>query len=357
MGLGIDNPRENTAVAMTIAGFTAISWYIAVELFLKLFFTFKRKRGLYFWSCLIAALGVLVQPMANIGTMFEVWTINWLAQTVMFISWAALVGAQSFVLYSRLHLVMNNTRWVLWMVIFVMLVFLLPTFVMGMVMNLITVPEDFNMEPFFAWDKAEMVMFFALETVLSGLYIFHTHKHLRNMDLLQSQPRSNTNTSPSQKSQKIEVFRHLIATNVLIILLDISLLALSFADMFLIQSAYKPCVYGVKLRIEFAILNRLIAVVQRPTAVKVSTTGASGTGASGTDTWKRSRTGNWKDATKLDDDVPLDTYSCRSQTRMVGSESEIYPGENKSTTENPFAPDRILQVTEISVDRPLSKES
>jgi hypothetical protein len=52
--------------------------------------------------------------------------------------------------------------------------------------------------------------------------------------------------------------RHLILVNLLVIALDISLLSIRYANLFYLHGAYKPCVYGMKLRIEYAILNRLI---------------------------------------------------------------------------------------------------
>jgi hypothetical protein len=55
---------------------------------------------------------------------------------------------------------------------------------------------------------------------------------------------------------------HLIATNVLIIVLDIALLAIVYAEMWYLQGNMKPAVYGVKLRIEFSILNRLVSMTQ-----------------------------------------------------------------------------------------------
>ncbi|KAF2186520.1 hypothetical protein K469DRAFT_139749 [Zopfia rhizophila CBS 207.26] len=81
-----------------------------------------------------------------------------------------------------------------------------------------------------------------------SLYIFETRKHLKSNVMLSFDGQTNRG-----------VFRHPIYTNIPVIFLDCSLLALSYADFFYIQSAYKPCVYGAKLRVEFAILNRLIS--------------------------------------------------------------------------------------------------
>jgi hypothetical protein len=53
---------------------------------------------------------------------------------------------------------------------------------------------------------------------------------------------------------------HLILGNLLIIILDIALLGIQYGGdhLFYLQGAFKPCVYGIKLKVEFLVLNRLI---------------------------------------------------------------------------------------------------
>jgi hypothetical protein len=51
--------------------------------------------------------------------------------------------------------------------------------------------------------------------------------------------------------------RNLIAVNVLIIILDCSVMGLCFSGYFFLQGFYKVAVYAVKLRTEFVILNQL----------------------------------------------------------------------------------------------------
>lgn len=46
------------AIAMTMSGFTAIAWYNSIELNVLIWVTFKRYRGLYFYSLLGASWGV-----------------------------------------------------------------------------------------------------------------------------------------------------------------------------------------------------------------------------------------------------------------------------------------------------------
>lgn len=73
------------------------------------FFTFKRKAGLYFWSLLISSWGLNFHALGFV-LKFVVGT-SWLL-SIPFITtgWIAMVTGQSFVLYSRLHLMVRDER-------------------------------------------------------------------------------------------------------------------------------------------------------------------------------------------------------------------------------------------------------
>lgn len=55
--------KNDLAVAMTMAAFVGAAWYICVELNVRLWFSYLRKRGLYFWACFVGTQGVLTQPL------------------------------------------------------------------------------------------------------------------------------------------------------------------------------------------------------------------------------------------------------------------------------------------------------
>ncbi|KAF2649531.1 hypothetical protein K491DRAFT_708071 [Lophiostoma macrostomum CBS 122681] len=247
----VQHLKDDLPVAMTMAAFVGISWYICVETNIRLFVTFARRRGLYFWSCLLCSWGVLIQPLATILTDFAMWKDKYVAMVVIYVSWWIMVVPQSFVLYSRLYLVMHNQvrlRCVLYFIMFNSVVFSVPTMVMGILAQ--TSMSATLGAPYLVWDKLQLTVFFVQETILSMLYILETRKRLQN------------STKVRQDDKSREVFKHLIYINIFVILLDCSLLGLSYANLFYVQSAYKPCVYGVKLRVEFAVLNRLISSVQ-----------------------------------------------------------------------------------------------
>lgn len=85
-----------------------------------------------------------------------------------------------------------------------------------------------------------------LQTLISILYICETAKYLKNMELLGNCRHTTRNN-----------LRNLIAVNVLIIILDCSVMGLCFSGCFNLQGFYKVAVYAVKLRTEFTIMNQL----------------------------------------------------------------------------------------------------
>lgn len=57
--------------------------------------------------------------------------------------------------------------------------------------------------------------------------------------------------------------RHLIIINVLIILMDLTLLGTEFAGHYEIETTYKSALYSIKLKLEFAVLNQLVMLTRR----------------------------------------------------------------------------------------------
>ncbi len=57
--------------AMTIAAFTAIAWYNALWLTVHILIAFKRRRGLYFWTIIIAAWGCVLHSLGFLLKFFR----------------------------------------------------------------------------------------------------------------------------------------------------------------------------------------------------------------------------------------------------------------------------------------------
>lgn len=93
------------------------------------------------------------------------------------------------------------------------------------------------------------------------LYIWQARKYLRSSSLL-SHSNLESSAAARAEAETKQVLVHLVLTNVLVIALDVALLGVQYAGLFYLQGAFKPCVYGVKLKVEFAILNRLVETVR-----------------------------------------------------------------------------------------------
>ncbi|KAK3994317.1 hypothetical protein QBC44DRAFT_236535 [Cladorrhinum sp. PSN332] len=263
--------KKDLPMSMTIAAFSGISWYIGAEINTSLFILFKRRTGLYFWSCALASWGIILQPLFIVLADFQLWTNLLGAIICIYLTWLIMVVPQSWLLYSRLHLIVHNDvllKWLRAVLIFNSVVFSVPTIILGTIAQATTInPALFRIN--LAWDRVQLTVFFVQETALSLLYIWQARKYLRNSSLLSQPYLSETNPNDSSASppkaspETKQVLNHLVLSNILVIALDIALLGVQYADLFYLQGAFKPCVYGVKLKVEFAILNRLLEMVKR----------------------------------------------------------------------------------------------
>ncbi|KAL7900524.1 hypothetical protein HDV63DRAFT_284540 [Trichoderma sp. SZMC 28014] len=227
--------------------FLSLALYNVLELLCIIWGTFKRYAGLYFWSFLIATLGIALSCVGFCIKFFGPDSLGYLSCTLSLIGWVAMVTGQSFVLWSRLHLVLRNKRRlkiIMWIIIFNGVV------CHGMVIPLVygsfsNNPEIFN-EPYQITERIEIIVFFLQETMLSSIYIYETAKLLRS-----------GNTLGKRRSIR-RVLKNLILVNILVIILDTTILVLEFANLYNFQISYKPFAYSVKLKLEFTVLNRLV---------------------------------------------------------------------------------------------------
>ncbi len=130
---GVSGVLDMTAAkALTIVSFAGIAWYNSIELQVMIWMTFRRRHGLYFYSLLVASIGIVVDALGMLLKLFNL-ANPFVAITVIIIGWVPMVTGQSLVLYSRLHLVLRDNRklkWVLAMIIIDAILFHVPTTVL-----------------------------------------------------------------------------------------------------------------------------------------------------------------------------------------------------------------------------------
>ncbi|KFY31986.1 hypothetical protein V493_00621 [Pseudogymnoascus sp. VKM F-4281 (FW-2241)] len=236
-------------VAMTIAGFFAISCYNVIEINFSIFNTFKRRRGLYFWSMLVASWGIMIHAIASLLRFFSL-APNFPMCVVIVIGWYAMVTGQAVVMYSRLHLVVYNQkiiRWVLIMIITNFGILHIPVTILFFGSNL----QDSKrfITPFNIYERIQLAGFFVQEFIISLLYIVEAIRVLRPVLAIKG---------PTER----QVIRHLILVNIVIVVMDVTLLVTEYTNNFEIQTTYKTVVYSIKLKMEFEILNKLLCVIQ-----------------------------------------------------------------------------------------------
>ncbi|KAL2835578.1 hypothetical protein BJY01DRAFT_75351 [Aspergillus pseudoustus] len=232
----------------TVAVFLTIALFNNIELLVLICWTFRQPRGLYFWSLLLSVIGIIPYVIGAILHYYNVGPLA-LGITVMYFGFVALVPMQSFVLYSRLYLVFYNERFLrilLHVLIAVTVVLVIPT-------TVTTFGSAFIRTP--AWNYAYNVIerlqvtgFCAQELFLSGLYIWST------VGLL--------HLSPEGKNRVKRIIYELLAISCAVMVLDIALIVIEYMNLYYLQVCLKVMVYSIKLKLEFAVLGRLVAVTK-----------------------------------------------------------------------------------------------
>lgn len=244
-GLGDAPWGFKTAVA-TLA---AVAWYNAFELIVLVFVTFREYHGLYFWSLLISAsVGLVPYSLGFLLKFFEIWSA-WLSASLLTVGWYCMVTGQSVVLYSRLHLVLRNQlllRRILIMICVNAVLLHIPTTVLTYGSNIASKDNRGPyMEGYSAMEKIQMTGFCIQEFIISGLYIWETMKLLR--------------LDPDRSKRKI--MYQLVIINLIIIFMDLGLLIIEYIGLYIMETMIKGVIYSIKLKLEFAVLGKLVRLV------------------------------------------------------------------------------------------------
>jgi hypothetical protein len=97
----LQTTRTIERVLFTLAG---IAMFNAIELLAEVWFRFRRWQGLYFWSLVVATLGILPYTLGLLFKFFGViggYPTVFAAIAMVDVGWQCMVTGQSVVLYSR----------------------------------------------------------------------------------------------------------------------------------------------------------------------------------------------------------------------------------------------------------------
>ncbi|KAF5589111.1 uncharacterized protein FSUBG_11257 [Fusarium subglutinans] len=214
-----------TPEAMIVITCATISLYNGIELLLLILTSSRRHNDLFSWSLAVASIGVLPYASGWLVRYFDVIgdVTNMLINNI---GWILLTTGQALVLYSRLNLLVKS-------------------------ITILKVTKWQKLDrngAFIKVQKAQLAFFCAQDFLLSGLYIWKMMEIIRRRETENQTPR---------------IIWHLFAINVGIVLVDVTLLAVSFTNNFLWQQGIKAVTYSVKLKVEFVILGKLSDYVHK----------------------------------------------------------------------------------------------
>ncbi|KAK4539593.1 hypothetical protein LTR36_010529 [Oleoguttula mirabilis] len=235
-----------------IVFFAGLAMYNAAELLITIFLNFNRYSGLYFWSLFWAGLGIIPYALGFLLKFMNFTTGNmrWIAIVLLTVGWYPMITGQALVLWSRLHLIVRDERgdriiqYTKWMIIIDAIIFHIPTTVLTFGSNGDVKTTTFA-TGYSAMEKIQMVGFFLQEVTLSSIYIVETVKILR------------TSLQPHTRT----TMKQLVAINAVIIGMDLGLLGLECASLYILETLLKGVIYSIKLKLEFAILGKLVKFV------------------------------------------------------------------------------------------------
>lgn len=269
----------------------AIAFYNFVELVVIIQTAFKRRQGLYYWSFVVATWGIAIYSVGFLTKDLSLIRNGAIYGTFIVLGWTCMVTGQSMVLWSRMHLLVRNKR-----TLRTILIIIVVDAIIGHVPTSVVLygsnsphPEQW-LDPYAILERCHVTLFFLQELAISTIYIVETTKLLRTKPSMPRSPiipnsgggsggggggsggqqkggkgRLSTGSMSSRDKANAsarQFLMRLIYINVLVVVLDITIVALEYAGLYVIQTAYKALVYSVKLKLEFSILNSLVEMMK-----------------------------------------------------------------------------------------------
>ncbi|KAI9795302.1 MAG: hypothetical protein M1835_006017 [Candelina submexicana] len=232
-----------------ITAFTTLSLWMVVEIHIQIWAIFKRRRGLYFWSLLATAWGVVGHTVGFLIKLFAPGCNFVVYGIIIQLGWWGMILGFSLVLYSRLHLVIRNYRIqqaVLIMIIAVYFGIQWPTTIIffGYISPKYSKAWAKSDE---AMEKVQVIVVSIAESIIEGIYIWATLRLLK----------------PGINVRPRKVLILLITVSSLNMLSNIMLIIMDYTNIYVMKAAIHGWVYTIKLRLEFVVLNQLMAIASK----------------------------------------------------------------------------------------------
>jgi hypothetical protein len=103
-GMGNSTLQTTRTIERVLFTFAGIATFNAIELLTAIWFRFRLRKGTYFWSLIVATLGIMPYTLGLLFKFFGVMRGNpgvYWAIALVDLGWQCMVTGQSVVLYSR----------------------------------------------------------------------------------------------------------------------------------------------------------------------------------------------------------------------------------------------------------------
>ncbi|CBF89587.1 hypothetical protein AN0386.2 [Aspergillus nidulans FGSC A4] len=247
---GIGGLNHDSIVTVVLACFASLIYYNAIELIVLCLATFKRRGSFYFWCLVIASTSLIPNTSGYILLFFRPDISRFAAITFVVLGWYGTVTGHSLVLWSRLNFVVHNTRLLNGLLVLIIvdaIILHVPTTVLlyGTVSPNESIAHTFSVGYGIA-ERIQLVGFCIQEAILSGIYVWETAKLLR--------------LRPERRHHRI--LAQLLAMNVVVLIIDFVVVIVEYAGFYAVQVMFKPVAYSIKLKLEYAVLGRLVQIAQ-----------------------------------------------------------------------------------------------
>jgi len=229
----------------------ALSIYSGFEVLVLAFTTFQRYNTVYFWAICTCAVGCILFAGGFLDLFYKMFETDGLGATIyrplviLTIGWYGMVTGFALVLWSRLHIVSvprNIIRYLKYFIIYNIIFSHFPTTVMTFGANVVvTEPWVFG---YSVIEKIQMTCFFIQEFTMGALYMHYIFKL-------------------TFEKKYTTIVKQMMVITFLVLVLDVVMLLIEYADLYQIQIMLKVLIYSIKLKMEFFVLSLLAKSLQQ----------------------------------------------------------------------------------------------
>lgn len=248
-----DQPEWLPGEKLAATAFVAMTFLLMVEINIAISRAFRHRRGYYYWAVQIGSIGILVDnfgiiPKYLANDFKNAYPFYTLCQSV---GWAVFVTCQLTTLYSRLHLVSQNRK--LQRAILMMIIIVSPLLILA---DWITTWPSWNPKPELTnkWSPAQAIVeritqlgFSTMEIIINSTYAISLLSLLK--------VKSNV--------RQRRVMLDLLYVNIISASFDLLNITLFYVNRVGVSHPIQTFTYALKLRLEFLVLNQLMAVAAR----------------------------------------------------------------------------------------------